>query len=941
MNKIYRVIWNKETGTWNAVSEYAKAKGKSSSSAGAGGVFSGMVFTAVRFAYTMVMSGLLIATGQVAYAATVADGTGLNAIVIQGASSTATATGADSLAAGTNAAADGTSALAIGTNVTAGGLNSIAIGGSNNVTGRYTTVIGSDNIPKDGKGVDANGDIVDVTAAGTITATHSSIIGTSNKIAVSSVIGTPPPYAGALTDVQVQGNKNTINRGRAYVFGSENTINTNASNMELESVVAVGYQNTVSGNNSLAVGRLNTVAGGSALAVGINSQALGTDGIAIGNKAYANRGENAVALGGLTHAGQFGTALGARTSVEGDQGAAVATGAVVKGARAVAVGSYSFAGTEDAVALGHNTAATGPRAVAMGAGSVVSGARSGAWGIATNGGQPQNNTTDRSFVGGTDSYAIGNKNIIGDKSSDSFVLGNNVKLGATGASIAITNVANRDGTTNASTRTNAVTYTGATAITGAVALGSDTSVTVDNGVALGKGSVASTAAGQAGTDPLSAKDATASAGVWTATHAAVSVGNGTTVTRQITSVAAGTQDTDAVNVAQLKAAGFTLKATSSTGGEATTVADDKIQNGETVTVDAGKNIKVTHTANQVSIATKDDVSFNSVTAGTGTNAVVLDDKGVNVGGKTYISNAGLDANGKKVTNVADGIIGKDSKDAINGGQLFAQGEGVKNIIGGSTTYDPTTGTYINNNIGGTGKGNINDAIQTVNTKADTNATEIAKGLNFGANDQTATSNTAIKRQLGETIGIKGGITDTTTATSGENVITRTDANGNINIELAKNAKFDSVTTGNTLVDNSGITIKAPTTGTTTDVKLTASGLDNGGNKITNVAAGVDATDAVNVSQLQGLAHHINNRIDDVSDDANSGVSSAMAMAALPQAYIPGKSMLTGGIASYNGEGAVAVGFSKLSDNGRWVLKVSGSADTQGNAGGAVGAGFHF
>lgn len=53
------------------------------------------------------------------------------------------------------------------------------------------------------------------------------------------------------------------------------------------------------------------------------------------------------------------------------------------------------------------------------------------------------------------------------------------------------------------------------------------------------------------------------------------------------------------------------------------VADDKIQNGETVTVDAGKNIKVTHTANQVSIATKDDVSFNSVTAGTGTNAVVF------------------------------------------------------------------------------------------------------------------------------------------------------------------------------------------------------------------------------------------------------------------------------------------------------------------------------
>ena len=122
-------------------------------------------------------------------------------------------------------------------------------------------------------------------------------------------------------------------------------------------------------------------------------------------------------------------------------------------------------------------------------------------------------------------------------------------------------------------------------------------------------------------------------------------------------------------MAQLKAAGFTLKATSSTGGEATTVANDKIQNGETVTVDAGKNIKVTHAANQVSIATKDDVSFNSVTAGTGTNAVVLDDKGVNVGGKTYISDAGLNANDKKITNVANGDVTSASKDAINGSQL--------------------------------------------------------------------------------------------------------------------------------------------------------------------------------------------------------------------------------------------------------------------------------
>ncbi|OOS23773.1 hypothetical protein B0681_09095, partial [Moraxella porci DSM 25326] len=184
--------------------------------------------------------------------------------------------------------------------------------------------------------------------------------------------------------------------------------------------------------------------------------------------------------------------------------------------------------------------------------------------------------------------------------------------------------------------------------------------------------------------------------------------------------------------------------------------------------------------------------------------------------------------------------------------------------------------------------------------------------------------------------------DTVTFKTGSDNLTVKREGADITYDLAKDVKVDSVTAGATVMNNDGITIKAPVEGNADNtVSLTKDGLNNGGNRITNVAPGVDATDAVNVSQLQGMAQHINNRIDGVADDANSGVSSAMAMAALPQAYIPGKSMLTGGIASYNGEGAVAVGFSKLSDNGRWVLKVSGSADTQGNAGGAVGAGFHF
>jgi hypothetical protein len=119
-------------------------------------------------------------------------------------------------------------------------------------------------------------------------------------------------------------------------------------------------------------------------------------------------------------------------------------------------------------------------------------------------------------------------------------------------------------------------------------------------------------------------------------------------------------------------------------------------------------------------------------------------------------------------------------------------------------------------------------------------------------------------------------------------------------------------------------------------------------QITGVAAGAADSDAVNVSQLRGVENRLVNnmndlgyKINEVEDGANAGISAAMAMSSLPQAYIPGKSMIGGGVATYNGESAVAIGLSKVSDNGRWVMKINGTADSEGNAGGAIGAGFHF
>ncbi|WP_338755328.1 YadA-like family protein [Moraxella lincolnii] len=191
-----------------------------------------------------------------------------------------------------------------------------------------------------------------------------------------------------------------------------------------------------------------------------------------------------------------------------------------------------------------------------------------------------------------------------------------------------------------------------------------------------------------------------------------------------------------------------------------------------------------------------------------------------------------------------------------------------------------------------------------------------------------------------------------------NNITVTESNS---VALGSNSAISAGTQAGTQAKKSdgtaGATTTAGATGTVkgfagqTAVGAVSVGASGAERRIQNVAAGevsATSTDAVNGSQLykatQGLANATNelgHRIHQNENKANAGISSAMAMASMPQAYIPGRSMVTGGIATYNGQGAVAVGLSKLSDNGQWVFKINGSADTQGNAGAAVGAGFHW
>ncbi|WP_027009629.1 YadA-like family protein [Conchiformibius kuhniae] len=111
--------------------------------------------------------------------------------------------------------------------------------------------------------------------------------------------------------------------------------------------------------------------------------------------------------------------------------------------------------------------------------------------------------------------------------------------------------------------------------------------------------------------------------------------------------------------------------------------------------------------------------------------------------------------------------------------------------------------------------------------------------------------------------------------------------------------------------------------------------------IHNVAPGKRGTDAVNVDQLKAGLTQIHNRLGDIADEADAGTAAAMATAGLPQAYLPGKSMVSVAGSTYRGKQGYAVGFSAISDGGNWVIKGSVNGHTRGHFGATVGAGYQW
>ena len=290
-------------------------------------------------------------------------------------------------------------------------------------------------------------------------------------------------------------------------------------------------------------------------------------------------------------------------------------------------------------------------------------------------------------------------------------------------------------------------------------------------------------------------------------------------------------------------------------GAATATA---VENGGTVNFAAGKNLTVKQT---VDAANKTQTYTYSLDKDlTNLDKVVVNGKDGQAGkdGVTIVGPQGATgAPGLPGTNGIDGkvgISGKDGKDAVS----ISGKDGVGHIgLTGPAGKDGKNATaditVKEGKAGVDGKDGVDGITRIFYNDKDGNEHQVAThddGMKFAGDDGQTDDTKVIKKHLNNVVDIVGGA-DKTKLT--DNNIGVNNDNGKLKVQLAKEVNLGadgSLTTGATKVDNNGVTITAPAGGTTTDVKLTKDGLDNGGNKIVNVKAGENDTDAVNVKQLK-------------------------------------------------------------------------------------------
>ncbi|MEQ1178882.1 YadA-like family protein [Acinetobacter nosocomialis] len=323
--------------------------------------------------------------------------------------------------------------------------------------------------------------------------------------------------------------------------------------------------------------------------------------------------------------------------------------------------------------------------------------------------------------------------------------------------------------------------------------------------------------------------------------------------------------------------GWTLQ---SNGANAAAVkAGDTVDIG---TVAGETNLKVTKSGNKIQYGLNRDLNVDSVTAGNSK----LDTNGLTITGGPSVTTAGINAGNQKITNVAAGTISASSTDAVNGSQLNTANQNV-------TTAQNTANTAVTN-------------AAAAQATAD-------KGLNFSVNGGTADN-----VKLGETVNFADGINTTAVYDPATNTY-KYNVNDNIALTNA-----GSLTVGNSKVDNSGLTI-------TGGPSVTTAGINAGNQKITNVAAGTNATDAVNVSQLGAVTTATNTKTDALGTSTASNLGGGAV-------YNPVTGAVSSPIYSVNGNNVNNVGDAITALDKGWILQSNGANAAAVKAGDTVDIG---
>ncbi|WP_418249861.1 S-layer homology domain-containing protein [Dialister invisus] len=711
--------------------------------------------------------------------------------------------------------------------------------------------------------------------------------------------------------------------------------------------LALGSRAETYGNKSTAVGDANTVGFDmtDGTTSGAASSAVGTDNKVYGNNSYAIGGGNTIGSATITET----------TEANGDKIKKVTAG-TVKGSTAGAFGYKNTITTDNAYVVGNNSTASADGAMVLGSSASVTGKNGVALGnntkVANENAVAIGNGSETAAAVATPSATINGvaHNFAGVNPAST------VSVGKAGAERTITNVAAGRISATSTDAINGsqlyavtsevdkgVAYAGDVKAAAAAAnkftrkLGEQTNIVggVADASKLTDGNIGVVSNG---TDTLNIKLAknvkvdSVTTGNTVINNNGLTVGGKTYVTNNglnansqtITNVASGgNTTTNAANIGDVQTAvnnavtnvtnTLTAKGLDFEGndGAANKVHRDlgtklTVKGGlaDVTTGVSGKNLGVKKNAagDGLDLVMSEKPEFKEVTAGTGTNKVVINDNGVHVGGKTYINNSGLNANNQRITNVATGTAGTDAvnvdqlnaaiggtakattvkaKDAnvtvtegtnAAGGKEFTVGLGNVVTVGQThpvtvngdagtvngltnTTWDIDNPTVVHGQAATEDQlKTVSDGVKTNKTNITKNAnditninTTIGKGLNFKGDDATV-----INKKLGEQLDIKGGADASKLSDGNIGVVS---GNGALNIKLAKDVKVDSVTTGNTVINNNGLTVGGKT-------YVTNNGINANNQKVTNVADGQVAAgskDAVNGGQLHDAKNEVINK----------------------------------------------------------------------------------